>query len=450
MMASLSRLWLQKLLTATRERVAFGIAITAVAMLIASPSFAQIGKVAKVALVAADGQPLVGTFTKSGLDTTKGGVVLVPSIGGSRYSFELAVPKLVKSGFAVLAVDPRGHGDSMKTADGSPVILNSPQSWAGVTADVEAACEYLVKQGIPMSRLAVFGAGTGALVALSHASSHPDHPKALVLLSPPADDRGLGAVSIAKGLRKMAVFLTGATDEMERVVIPWRDALGHDLAITHPAVSAAGGTGIFGKAPTFETALLEWLESSLSVPDPIVVKACSTILLDGDVRPTEGANALILDIIGAAGSKATARVSHRDGRLEIGFDIPERYVRQNEVTIFLDANAVAPRLPDARSFRISFSPKNSARKPIVVSVGTPRGFEDVTEMGVVAYAHIEDPKRWTAEVSVDLKRFFPDGVAKGAQLGLGVSGQKTGDRHYYPDHPAVSQVPKTWAPFTLK
>lgn len=447
MTASHRESWIQKFAATAARRFFGAMTVVATYALLATFCTAQVGK---VALVAADGQPTVGTYSKSALDSIKGGVVLIPNFGGSRYSFELAVPKLMKSGFAVLALDPRGHGDSAKAADGSPVLLTTPQAWAGVSADVEAACAFLIKQGIPATRLALMGAGTGGLVALTHAAAHAEHPKALILLSPPADDRGLGAINLAKSLRKMAVFITGATDEMDRTVTPWRDAFGHELAITHPAVSAAGGTGIFGKAGGFETSLLEWLESSLSVPDPIVIPSCATILLDGDVRPTEGTNALVVDIAGAAGSKATARLSHREGRLEIGFDIPERYVRQNEVTIYLDANTAAPRLPDAKSFRISFSPKNSARKPIVVSAGTPKGFEDVAEIGVVAYAHIEESKRWTAEVSIDLKRFFPDGVAKGARIGLGVAGQKTGDRHYFPNHPAVSQVPRTWAPMTLK
>ena len=416
------------------------------AAVLALPAAAQ---AVKTTLTSSDGQPVVGGWTKSGLDTTKGAVILVPNVGGSRWAFELAVPKLSKAGFGVFALDPRGHGDSAKDKDGKPIATEGAAAFSAGALDVETACRHLEGLGIPRTRIAVLGAGTGCLTTLVHAAAHADHPKALLFLSPPLDDRGIGAAAVAKTVRKRAVLVTGSIDEAARGVAAWKDAFGHDLVHVLPTTSASGGAALFGKSGTFDTSLVEWLDASLSVPDPVTIPGCRTVLLDGDVRAAEVGEGLFVDIPGSAGT-TKVRVTHADGRLDIGFDVPERYVRQNEVMVFLDAHAEPPRLAGPKSFMVSFSPKNSARKPLIVSNGSPKGWEESNVIGVMAYAVTDDPKRWTAELSIDLKRFFPDGLDKGARIAFGVGGQKSGDRRWWPASPAVPDVPKTWAPFSLK
>jgi alpha-beta hydrolase superfamily lysophospholipase len=217
------------------------------ACLLATASGTAFAQTTKVALTASDGQPLVAGATSSALETTKGGVVLVPNAGASRWAFELAVPKLSKAGFAVLALDPRGHGDSIKSKDGAPIPLDGPAAFRNGALDIEAACRHSESVGVPRTRIAVLAAGTGCLTATLHAAAHPDQPKALLLLSPPVDDHGIGAAAVAKSVARRAILLAGSTDEATRSVATWKEAFGHDLVHVVPTTSATGGAALFGK-----------------------------------------------------------------------------------------------------------------------------------------------------------------------------------------------------------
>lgn len=120
------------------------------------------------------------------------GVLLVHDAGSTRSAVLGMAVYLQRKGFGVLAVDLRGHGESMtpdliwanldKSARGS--------TWAFASRDLEAAASYLLKRTeIHAANLSLVGVGAGGALALRHAME-ADATRAVVLLSPPLDAMG--------------------------------------------------------------------------------------------------------------------------------------------------------------------------------------------------------------------------------------------------------------------
>src|SRR5262249_22172305 len=157
------------------------------------------------------------------------------------------------------------------------------------------------------------------------------------------------------------------------------------------------------------------------------------VLNDGEISPNEAAGATTVSIPMGEGSNATIRLTHTKRSLDIGFDVPETYVRLNEVVVYIDSSGRGSRLIDNSCYRISYSPKNPARKQLLVQRGGLKGFEDTDDKGVTAHGHTEMKRRWTAEISLDLSRFAPGELPKSARMGFQVNGQRMSDIRYYPD-----------------
>jgi pimeloyl-ACP methyl ester carboxylesterase len=114
---------------------------------------------ADVRLAAADGTPLAGWWVPAGDGAA---VVLLPGAHDTRTDVVGHLRLLHGAGFAVLAVDPRGHGAS----GGRPNALG----WAGAD-DVAGAVAYVRARGIAADRIGALGLSMGAEEALRAAAT---------------------------------------------------------------------------------------------------------------------------------------------------------------------------------------------------------------------------------------------------------------------------------------
>lgn len=120
---------------------------------------------------------------------------MMPSTKESWNSF---ASLLNRNGFAVLAIDLRGHGNSIEK---NGMIMNyrefkDPDHRESMK-DIAAAKEFLVKQkNIDVTRMALAGASIGANLSLWQASMDKDI-KLLILLSPGLNYRGIIAEDLA-------------------------------------------------------------------------------------------------------------------------------------------------------------------------------------------------------------------------------------------------------------
>jgi dienelactone hydrolase len=149
--------------------------------------------------------------------------LLVHEAGADRTSLNELGEYLQKKGFAVLAVDVRGHGGSVQeSADWSKATDDKTREalWGLAARDVDAAAEYLLGRSEVLStNLSVFGVGAGAALAVRHAKAD-DMTRAVVLITPPAECYGFNmAQGVAQlgGIPTLIVASNKAKDVAEQL-----------------------------------------------------------------------------------------------------------------------------------------------------------------------------------------------------------------------------------------
>ena len=169
---------------------------------------------------------------------------------------------LAQTGYAVLAIDLRGHGESTREAGSWREF--TPADFRAMVMDVEAAHEYL--RDTPRAdggRIAVIGASIGANVALLY-GGRDSSVKTLVLLSPGLDYRGVTTAEAMKTYGGRPVLIAASReDAYSAQSSSTLDSLArgrHRLILYN---GAGHGTRMFRKVPELKTTLLEWLGSTL-------------------------------------------------------------------------------------------------------------------------------------------------------------------------------------------
>jgi pimeloyl-ACP methyl ester carboxylesterase len=205
-----------------------------------------------VNLVTSDGVHLAMTYYPSNRGREAVPVVLLHMSKGSRTDYKYLAAELQKQGFAVIAPDLRGHGDSTKQKlGGSEYTLNAAklpveQYKFMIDKDMYALKEFLWEKNnakeLNLNKLCVIGAEMGASVAMNFtafdSAGYGDSDrgpfygplqlglfvKALVLLSPDVSFKGLPLAPFAEDIRRNipVLILVGKDDpkslnEAERV-----------------------------------------------------------------------------------------------------------------------------------------------------------------------------------------------------------------------------------------
>jgi pimeloyl-ACP methyl ester carboxylesterase len=395
----------------------------------------------RVTLSPKDGHPLVGTLMKP-VGAPKGGVVALPASKSARVAFDPLLPRLAQAGLLAIAIDPRS--EAAPPVESAP---SRPVESSGSRMDLEAALDLLVERGAPVDKLAIVASGSGTSVALCFAARTGRRVKALTLLSPGRDEP-IPAKDVLAEISARPILVVATEDEASKGAQPLKDALGAELNLLSDRL--ASGTTMFGRVTAIESTIAEWLERTLSRPAALEIPETKLVFVDGDMTPDEAKGALLLQVPLGDGSSATLRISQARKRLLFGFDIPEPYVRLNEVVIYLDSSGSGGRVIDKNCWRVSFNPKNPARKPLLVQKGGMKGFEDTDDKGVISFARTEEKRRWTAELSLDFSRFLPGDLPKTIRLGFQVNGQRVSDVRYFPDDAKLPTVPGSWAVANLK
>ncbi len=408
-------------------------------------------------MTAEDGQPIIGTLARPN-GPPAGGIVLVPMYKSSRGAFAGLQTRLALAGYLALAIDPRGHGDSVNDKDGKPVSIErgtasvpEPNPFLKMWMDVDAGMKLLVERGAPAGKIGVVGASVGASVAIHLATRSKDRPRALVLMTPGVDYLGVPSLEHAKAMPPRPVLILTSEEESGKGPKQLKQVLAYDDAELRVVPGTdIHGTFMLGRVTSIEASIVTWLDTALSTPPALEVGEGKTVIIDGDLSDGEASNPAVAKIPIPNSSDATVRISHTTKRLDVAFDIPERYIRLNEVVVFIDGSGKAARTPDQHCYRISFCPKNPQRAPIIVQRGGLKGWEDTDDKGITAFAKTEDKKHWTAEIGLDLSRFLPGELPRKGRIAFQANGARTTDVRSFPGDANLATTPKTWAPMTLK
>ncbi len=162
----------------------------------------------KVEFQTEDNVTIIGNYFV-GVRANVPAVLLLHMMPATKESWNDFAEKLQKAGFQALAIDLRGHGESIKQ-NGKTLNYQkfSDQDHQNSILDVEAAVLWLAQKGKVES---IVGASIGANLALQFQSEHPEIKKS-VLLSPGLDYRGVKTETPAANLKVNQAVFFAATD----------------------------------------------------------------------------------------------------------------------------------------------------------------------------------------------------------------------------------------------
>lgn len=219
-----------------------------------------------VQLKTKDGVELYGTYVRTEKDDAPA-VVLLHMMPATKESWEEFQEMLADSGFQSLAIDLRGHGESVfQNGELLDYQVFTPEEHRAKIYDVDAATEFFIKKGLLWERIAFAGASIGANLSLWQQVRHHDI-KASVLLSPGLSYRGIMTLELATQLSpEQCVFIVAAEDDdggweypagkMAEMIYEKLPCAEKKLKITE---GRKHGTGLFAKHPGLEHEIIKWL-----------------------------------------------------------------------------------------------------------------------------------------------------------------------------------------------
>ena len=231
-----------------RRRVALALLAVALGLPRAAVAAAE-----AVQLRAADGTTLAATLYRSPRGPAPA-IVLVHMLTRTRDDWRPFAERLQAAGATCLAIDLRGHGGSGGSAAPS----------AAMALDVQAAVAWLTARGdVASGAIGLVGASFGATPAMAAAGDSPA-VRAVALLSPSADYRG---VRLDAGLRKYGtrpLLLVASTEDPYALrtvrALTEDEAAGRELRLS---TVPAHGAHLLDRDPELAAALVDWLRRSL-------------------------------------------------------------------------------------------------------------------------------------------------------------------------------------------
>ncbi len=227
-----------------------------------------------VSFVAPDGQRIAADYYAPP-PAEKGDapmVILLHMYRSDRAAWAPLVGPLHEAGFAVLALDLRGHGESATTATRDKVEQRDPQVFREMQNDVLAAYDWLAAQpGVDRARFALVGASVGCSIALQYAARDRS-VDALVCLSPGLSYLGYDSAGDIHQVTGRRILLVATEDERDAPYTLQKRGAGVEVKI-HPG--AAHGTRMFGVVSGLEQDIAAFLKRA--VGEPSLVPVCGSI-----------------------------------------------------------------------------------------------------------------------------------------------------------------------------
>lgn len=204
----------------------------------------------------AAGLPIVAGFHAPGGSGPFPGVILLHMLGSDRRAWTETglVDALAGAGYAVLAVDMRGHGETGGAAE-----------WVLAAEDLALVWDaFAARDDVDETRTAVVGGSIGANMALRLAADRPA-VRAAVLLSPGLDYRGVTTEDQMAHYGARPILLVASEDDpysADTVAALDEAAAGASELVVY--TTAGHGTNMLSAEPELTPRIVEWLGSQLA------------------------------------------------------------------------------------------------------------------------------------------------------------------------------------------
>ena len=180
----------------------------------------------RVTLTTQDGVELVGTYRHTSQTKL---AILLHMMPATKESWDALADKLFEHGYASLAFDQRGHGESTM-GDTLDYKTFTPQQQQAKRLDLEAALDWAHAQGFDNAHIVLIGASIGANLAIRALAQHHEIPLAIAL-SPGLDYRGVKTDDAIQSLSPNQKVVLVASDDDDR---PSWDSV-HELHSLNPS-----------------------------------------------------------------------------------------------------------------------------------------------------------------------------------------------------------------------
>jgi len=198
----------------------------------------------------------------------RGAIILVHMMPETRKSWGNMQRALTKRGIASLAIDLRGHGESLEGSEGEILDYKrfTDEEHESYALDALAALDWLRGRDLTVDRVFIAGASIGANVALQLLAEEPRMPGA-ILFSAGRNYHGLQALVDAQDLLPhQALMLVAAQDDAQ----PFEDtkALYEEAPVEDktflPYKIAGHGTAILNADSGLGDKIAEWAQIRLN------------------------------------------------------------------------------------------------------------------------------------------------------------------------------------------
>jgi len=249
-------------------------------------------QVQKVKFATEDGIELHAGYTPAEAQESEKApiAILLHMYKQDRSTYDPLIPHLHQAGFAVLAIDMRGHGQSvgppaMRLAE--RVAERDPRLFRDVVKDVAAAYLWLAGQAnVDPARLVLVGASVGCSVALDYAARDRS-VDGVVCLTPGTGYLGIDSIRDAKKYGSRPLLLVASEQEREAAVELGRLVSQATVKIVPGSAGdpmALHGTRMFGRVPDLERTIAQFLAKAAgpAPKEPVVASINSKVYHDPD------------------------------------------------------------------------------------------------------------------------------------------------------------------------
>lgn len=163
----------------------------------------------KINLKSSDGKNISADFYS--VESPNGWLILTHMMPATKESWKVIAEEMRKLGYASIALDLRGHGQSEGGPDGYQKFTDSEHQ-AGIK-DIAAAWEFLKSKGAAPEKTMVVGASIGANLSMQFLVEHSDIGGGIFLS--PGDYKGIDSGELVKKIGKDqgVVFVASKLDE---------------------------------------------------------------------------------------------------------------------------------------------------------------------------------------------------------------------------------------------
>lgn len=196
---------------------------------------------------------LVGTYWSPETDRRVPAIILLHMLDRNRGDWSPLAQRLQAEGYAVLAIDFRGHGDTEGERD-----------FSKMKRDVATAFTWLVRRPVvDMDRIGVVGASIGANIGLNFAESQRT-VRTVVLLSPGLDYRGVTTEDAIVGYGARPLLIVASSEDTYAADSSTRlDGLAQGKHLLQMYDGAGHGTDMLSANVGLTDFLLSWLQETL-------------------------------------------------------------------------------------------------------------------------------------------------------------------------------------------